>query len=118
MKKILIVDDQNEVREFLSDFFLLKGFEVVEAANGLKALDVFNKQKPDVAIVDVEMPIMDGLEFSKQILFKQKDFPIIIVSAFLEKYSKVDIKELGVKIVLQKPLDLNVLFSEVNKVLH
>lgn len=118
MNKILIVDDQNEVREFLSDFFLLKGFEVVEAVNGLKALEVFKKERPNIAIVDVEMPVMDGLEFSKKALASHADFPIIIVTAFLEKYSQVDIKQIGVKNVLQKPIDLNVLFDEITKELH
>ena len=117
MKKILIVDDQSEVREFLSDFLALRGFEVVQAANGKLAMDVFQNEKPDAAIVDVEMPVMNGLQFSKRALAEKNDFPILIITAFLQKYSESDFLDLGVRNVLQKPIDLNVLHSEIKKAL-
>jgi len=118
MKKVLIVDDQSEVREFLSDFLSLKGYEVVQASDGKQGIDVFQQENPDVAIVDVEMPVLNGLQFSKKALAIRNDFPILIVTAFLEKYSNSDFLELGVRNVLQKPIDLNVLYSEIEKALN
>jgi len=115
--KILLIDDQPEVREFLSDFLSMKGFEVLQAANGKLGLDIFLSEDPDVAIVDVEMPVMNGLQFSKKALEQKKDFPILIITAFLQKYSKEDFETIGVKGVLQKPIDLNLLHSTILDVL-
>ncbi len=117
MKKILVVDDQSEVREFLSDFLTLKGFKVVLASNGKEALDVLEDQQPDAAVVDVEMPVMNGLQFSKKALANNSSFPILIITAFLKKYSENDFFDLGVRSVLQKPIDLNILQAEIQNVL-
>lgn len=113
MKKILIVDDQSEVREFLSDFLTLKGFAVALASNGKEALDVFDSEHPDAAIVDVEMPVMNGLQFSKKILTLKQNFPILIITAFLKKYEENDFLDIGVHSVLQKPIDLNTLQENI-----
>ncbi|NOX88146.1 MAG: response regulator [Calditrichaeota bacterium] len=115
MKKILVVDDAVEVREMLDDFFKLEGYSVIQAENGLQGLEIFKKEKPDAAIVDIEMPQMNGLEFAKKALEYDPDFPIIIVSAFVEKYSLDYINNLGVKVVLRKPIDLTKLAKEVKR---
>jgi DNA-binding response OmpR family regulator len=117
MKRILIVDDQSDVREILSDFLSFKGFEVLQAENGELALKAFSDRQPDVAVVDVEMPIMNGLQFSRQVLEKNDRFPIIIISAYLENYSRTDISDIGVKAIMQKPLDLNDLYKHIQAVL-
>ncbi len=113
MKKILIVDDQSEVREFLSDFLTLKGFDVVLASNGKEALEVLDEEHPDAAVVDVEMPVMNGMQFSRKVLAQKSGFPILIITAFLKKYSENDFLDLGVRSVLQKPIDLNILQTEI-----
>jgi len=107
--KVLLIDDQAEVREFLSDFLTMQGYEVVQAANGKSGLDLYLSDKPDVAVVDVEMPVMNGLQFSQKALEYDKNFPILIITAFLQKYSREDFESLGIKSVLQKPIDLNTL---------
>ena len=109
MKRILVVDDQSEVREILCDFLTFKGYDVIEAENGESALDQYQSLQPDAAVVDVEMPIMNGLQFSRQILENNQQFPIIIISAYLENYSRTDISDIGVKAIMQKPLDLRIL---------
>ena len=118
MKKILVVDDQAEVREFLCDFLALKGYQVVQAANGQLALDVFEQEQPDAAIVDVEMPVMNGLQFSRCILERIAEFPILIITAFLKKYAQDEITGIGVRKVLPKPIDLNLLHHEILAVIH
>jgi DNA-binding response OmpR family regulator len=118
MKKVLVVDDQTEVREFLTDFLSLKGFDVVQASNGKQAMEVFEHEHPDVAIVDVEMPVLNGLQFSKKILAENSDFPILIITAFLKKYDDSDFLDIGVRNILTKPIDLNTLYSEIQKALN
>jgi len=117
MKRILVVDDQSEVREILSDFLTFKGYDVIEAENGERALDQYQSLQPDAAVVDVEMPIMNGLQFSRQILENNQQFPIIIISAYLENYSRTDISGIGVKAIMQKPLDLNDLYNNIQAAL-
>ncbi len=117
MKRILIVDDQSDVREILSEFLSFKGYDVIQAENGELALQEYCNAKPDVAVVDVEMPKMNGLQFSQRVLEKNETFPIIIISAYLENYSRSDINSIGVKAVMQKPLDLNDLYNNIQAVL-
>lgn len=116
MKKILIVDDEPDVREVVGDFLAFHGFKVVQAGNGQKALDMFQKEQPDAAVVDIEMPVMNGIAFSKEVLAQNQQFPIIIITAFLKRYSREDFDKIGVRDVLTKPLDLNTLNSYLQKI--
>ena len=116
MRRILIVDDEPEVIEILSEFLTLKGFDIIQASNGKIALDQFYAHHPDAAIVDMKMPVMNGLEFSRQILSKEKDFPIIIITAYIKKYSKEDFLKSGVRAVLQKPLELDEIYIKLQEI--
>lgn len=118
MKKILVIDDQIEVREFLDDFLSFKGFKVFQAADGLAGLNIFLREKPDAAIVDVEMPVMNGVQFSRKALAEDNNFPILIITAFLKKYAEEDLMGLGVRNVLPKPIDLYTLHAELMKLLN
>ncbi|HHJ52344.1 MAG TPA: response regulator [Caldithrix abyssi] len=117
MKKILVVDDLPDVREILSDFLSMKGFLVSEAENGKAGLEIFEREHPDLAIVDIEMPVMNGLQFTEKVHRQQPDFPIIIITAFIQKYKKADLKKLNIRHVLPKPLDLNKLHEKVQQIL-
>lgn len=117
MKQILVVDDQPEVREILDYYLTFKGFEIIQADNGQSALEQFHLHQPDAAIVDVKMPIMNGLQFSKQILSEYVKFPIIIITGYIKEYSKEDFFNLGVKAVMTKPLDLNELNLKLQEIL-
>lgn len=112
-----MVDDEPEVREVLEDFLKIKGYDVILAPDGERGYERFLEAMPDAAIVDVEMPVMNGLQFASSVLRKNIKFPVIIITAFLEKYSKADIIKLGVKEVLQKPLNLNDLYNRLQRVL-
>ena len=114
MKTILIVDDALEVREMLNDFLNMQQFETLQAENGVEAMKIVGKSHPDLAIVDIEMPQMNGLEFARWASDAFPEIPIIIISAYLEKYSLEFIKNLGVKKVLRKPLDLRQLKEEID----
>jgi two-component system, response regulator YesN len=117
MKKILIVDDEHDVRSMLEEFLVLKGYEVKTAADGMEALKFFDDFNPDIAIVDIKMPNMDGPTFSKYILEKNASFPIIIITGFAAQYNIEEIKELGIKKILLKPLVLETLSEEIKQYL-
>ncbi len=117
MKRILVVDDEPQVREVLEDFLTFKGYDVILAPDGESGYERFLETMPDAAVVDVEMPVMNGLQFAGSVLRQNVKFPIIIITAFLEKYSQADIIKLGVKEVLQKPLNLNDLYNRLQRVL-
>lgn len=113
MKKILVVDDEHDIRDILEDFFTLKGYEVRTAENGEAGLAVFNNFDPDLALVDLQMPIMDGVEFTRNILIKFPDFPIIIITAFRKEYKRKDLIGMGVRKIIDKPLQLSNLLEVV-----
>ena len=115
MKKILIVDDEFQVREVFSEFLSINNFNVKTAADGLEGLKVFEAFKPDLAIVDVKMPNLDGLGFSKKILAKYPDFPIVIISAYIDQYDADEILDIGVREILDKPIDFKDLLHAVWK---
>lgn len=106
MTKILLVDDEADIRAMISDFLQLEGYQVVTAGNGLEALEFMKQEQPNAAIVDIEMPKMNGLEFARQVLAENPDFPIIIISAYVEKYSMDYITQIGIKNILRKPINL------------
>jgi len=79
-KKVLVVDDEIKIRRILQQILLKEGFAVVEAENGREALACFFAEKPDLVILDVIMPEMDGFDFLRTIR-KNHDTPVIILSA-------------------------------------
>lgn len=117
MQKILVVDDEFEIRELLSEALTLKNFEVATAEDGLQGLKVFDEFKPHLAIVDVRMPNLDGVGFSKRVLAAYPGFPIIIISGFLKQYNIEEIRALGVKEILTKPLDIEFLSNTIKGLL-
>ncbi len=116
MKKILVVDDVPDVREILSDFLSMKGFRVFEAENGKVGLEIFEKEHPDLAIVDIEMPVMNGIQFTEKVHEQNPDFPVIIITAFIQKYKKADFKKLNIAALVSKPLDLNKLYEKIQQI--
>lgn len=115
MKKILVIDDEFDVREMLQDFLTLNNYEVLTAGDGQEGYDLYQKFLPDLAIIDVKMPVLDGPGCSRRILADEPDFPIIIISGYLEQYNAQEIYDIGVKAILNKPLILNELSKHINE---
>ncbi len=121
MLKIIIVDDEYLFREALKvsiDFEGL-GLEIVgEAKNGKEAIGLVESQKPDIALVDINMPIIDGLEFAKYINSKEIDTKIIIISGYDQfDYAKEAI-HLGVQSYLLKPINEEELTNELKELMR
>ncbi len=112
MKKILVVDDDPNICELLKIRLESNGYEVTTASNGVEAFVKVNDDKPDLIILDVAMPTMDGLEFVRSTRWLDtKDIPILILTA--RTNSKEIFDALGVADFLTKPFDPKELLGKV-----
>ncbi len=84
MKKILVVDDEENIRELYRDELVEQGFEVEEAEDGFMALEKLDVFKPDLVTLDVKMPGIDGLEVLRRIREKDVNIPVLLLTAFGE----------------------------------
>ena len=82
MLKILLTEDDNEQRALYRDVLMDAGYEVVEAASGQEALAKFQREKPDIVVLDIQMPGMDGIEALNRIVARDRRVPVILHSAF------------------------------------
>lgn len=82
MAKLLIVEDEKNLRTLYKNEFTEEGYEVLVAEEGKEAVKIAERESPDLIIMDIRMPNMDGIEVMKKILEKNKDIPIIINSAY------------------------------------
>ena len=116
-KTILVVDDKANMRTLVQDYFTAQGFRVVSADNGRNALFTARHEKPDLILLDIMMPEMDGYEFIRHYR-KESDTPIILLTAKLEETDKVIGLELGADDYVTKPFGLAELVARVRAVLR
>jgi len=116
MTRLLVVDDDSHIRELVGHFMRLEGWEVLEAADGLHALDVLADVKVDLVILDIMMPGMDGWELCGE-LRKQSDVPLLMLTAKGETSQIVKGFTLGTDDYLVKPFDPIVLVARVKALL-
>ena len=116
MSKILVVDDEQKIREVIREYSEFNGFEVTEAADGMTALGLCKLNDYDLIIMDIMMPKLDGFTACKEIK-KIKDIPVIMLSARSEEYDKLFGFELGIDDYVVKPFSPNELMAMVNAVL-
>ena len=116
-KKILVVDDNPELRTLLKSYLTQEGFAIVTASNGQKALFVARQEKPDLVILDIMMPEMDGYEFMRT-FSREVQTPIIVLTAKLEESDKVLGLELGADDYVTKPFSMRELTARVRSVLR
>ncbi len=116
-KTILVVDDKANMRTLIKDYLLEKDFRVVTAENGREALFVARHEKPDLILLDIMMPEMDGYEFIPAYR-KESDTPIILLTAKLEETDKVLGLELGADDYVTKPFGMRELLARVRAVLR
>ena len=115
---ILVVDDQQGVRRLLQEVLTEQGYEVVTAANGIKALDMLSRLKPRAVILDMKMPGLDGLETLKKLRERNSEIPVIMMTAYGELDTEERFQQYGVRQFLVKPFDLNDVCFLIKKVLE
>ena len=115
---VLIVDDEQRMRKLIKDFLVAKGFSILEAENGEKALKVFeeNKNKINLILLDVMMPKLDGWSVLRQIRQESK-VPIIMLTARGEEQDELFGFELGVDEYISKPFSPKILVARVEAIL-
>ena len=116
-KKILVVDDQPEIREILLYTLGTAGYEAIEAANGNEALGLIETDFLDLVILDIMMPGMNGFQVLRQ-LRKTSDIPVIMLSARTDTVDKVESFELGADDYVTKPFTLTELTARVSALLR
>mgnify|MGYP004458197471 FL=1 len=117
MAKILIVDDEDSIREVVREYAEINGYEADEATDGIDALDKIRSTTYDCVILDVMMPRLDGFSACREIK-KIQDIPVIILSARQEEYDKLFGFELGVDDYVVKPFSPKELMARVKVVLE
>ena len=117
MKKILIVDDEKPISDIIKFNMTKEGYEVVTAFNGREAIELFEAEKPDIIILDLMLPEIDGLEVAKTIR-KTSSVPIIMLSAKDSEFDKVIGLELGADDYVTKPFSNRELQARVKALLR
>ncbi len=110
--RVLIVDDDDNIREILR--IMLKDYDVIEASSALEAIEMYRKHKPDVVLMDIMMPEMDGVVATKELLKIDPKAVIIGITAFARSRGDELIKA-GAKEVVEKPFTRKKLKSVIEK---
>ena len=114
-EKILIVDDQFGIRILLNEVFQKEGYQTFQAANGIQALDILKKHDPDLVLLDMKIPGMDGIEILKRMKVIDPDIRVIIMTAYGELDMIQEAKDLGALTHFAKPFDIDDIRAAVRK---
>ncbi len=115
MVKLLVVDDENEICEFLKSFFEERNFNVATANSGEQALERVKLDKPQVILLDIKMPGMDGVQTLKEIKTKYPKSKVIMVTAIETRDKIEECLRLGADNYITKPLSLEYLENDVRE---
>lgn len=117
-KKVLIVDDQNGIRVLLMEVFNSEGYTTFQAPNGKVALDIVQEETPDIVLLDMKIPGMDGLEILKQIKLMKPNMNVIMMTAYGELDMIKEATDLGALMHFTKPFDIDEMRVAVNLTLE
>ena len=119
MKKILIAEDSSVIQNLTKKILQFQNFEVFSAKNGQEVMDNLETKNYDAILMDINMPVMDGMECTKQIRALQdpikSKIPIIAITGNARNYTNEEFKEAGIDSFLQKPLNFDLLVETVKK---
>jgi len=118
-KKILFVDDEQDVLKTLESFFISEGFIVITATDGAQGLSKARAEKPDLVVLDIMLPKIDGYKICRILKFdeKLKKIPVIMLSARVQQEDKELGEEVGADCYITKPVDMGFLAAKVNELL-
>jgi len=114
--KILVVDDEELIRNVIKEYAVLEGYDVDEAENGIEAIDKCKTNNYDLIIMDIMMPKLDGYQAVKEI-YKEKNIPVLMLSARGEEYDKLLGFDLGIDDYVQKPFSPKELMARIKAIL-
>ena len=116
--RILIVDDEENVRRMLTAAFTLDGHQPICAADGQQALEVFGQQKPDIVLMDIRMPRLGGMEALQVMRKTHQEIPVILMTAYAAVETAVEALRFGAFDYVIKPFDLDELKLLINRALQ
>lgn len=115
MKKILVVDDQYGIRVLLCEILQKDGYQMHEAANGVQALKIVEEEQPDLVLLDMKIPGMDGLEILKRIKEENAHVNVIMMTAYGELNLINEAMNLGAITHFAKPFDIDDIRQVITK---
>lgn len=119
MKKVLIAEDSSVIQNLTKKILQMQQYEITSVKNGEQVLSKLEKEDFNVILMDINMPVMDGMECARSIRSlkdeKKKDIPIIAITGNARNYSIEDFKEVGINEYLPKPLNFDDLVEMVKK---
>lgn len=117
MEKILIADDEQLMRQLVIDFLQPEGYEMLEAADGKEALQIYHEQHPDLVLLDVMMPGYDGWTVCREIR-RESSIPIMMLTAKGEEIDQLFAYDLGVDEYITKPFSPKILVAKIKALLR
>ena len=115
MARILVVDDEEGIRSFLAEALESEGHQVVQAADGERALRLLAERGFELLITDLKMPGLDGLELMRRVRAEQPELEIVMLTAHGTVETAVEAMKLGAFDYLQKPIDVDVLAEKIKQ---
>ena len=118
MAKILVIDDEQGIRDLLGTILRRKGYDVVLAESGRKGLELFRREHPDVIVLDLKMPGMDGLTVLQQVRSLNPKQPVIILTGAWTPEAEQQVRALGVTEFVGKEFSLHLLGDSLKRLLN
>jgi CheY-like chemotaxis protein len=118
-RRIMVVEDYDDTRMLLKQGLEMLGYSVLEASNGQEAVDIADRERPDLILMDLDLPILDGIAATQQIRQQEhmESVPIVAVTAYPLSYSRVKAFAKGCNEYMPKPIDMSELARVVNRYL-
>jgi len=116
-KKILVCEDEEDLRVIFIDFFQDKGFDVICTQDGEQGLKLVDAEKPDIMLLDMRMPKLDGYGTLKRLREYNKELPVIVITAYGYICQVIQMMNLGISGYVTKPIDYDKLYEKINEVL-
>ncbi|WP_262693852.1 response regulator [Kordiimonas aquimaris] len=115
--KVLLAEDDDSVREFVSRVLVLHGHSVIEATDGAKAVELMNTHHFDLLITDIVMPIMDGISLALKVRSERPHVPIVLMTGYANESQRAHNLSVLIEELLAKPFNKDQLVAAVNKAL-
>jgi len=118
-KRVLVAEDSSVIQNLTRKILQMQSFEISAVKNGQQVLDILKKEKFDIILMDINMPVMDGMECTRNIRAlpdpEKSQIPIVAITGNAPNYSIEDFKEAGINEYLPKPLNFDTLVETVKK---
>ena len=118
MSKILVIDDEQGIRNLLDTLLSRKGYEVILASNGQKGLELFRRERPDVVVLDLKMPEMNGLTVLQQVRQLNPVQPVVILTGAGTAEAEQQVRALGVTEFVEKEFSMHRLGDSLKRLLN